>query len=128
AWDPLTMTATWTYNNALTDGSYTAKFTAASVTNSDGVKLDGNADGIPGDNYTYSFTISKPSLSLSGASNVLVGATYTLTLGVITDAGQIAPQYLIHWGDGTSSVYAASGPVTHVYPSGQVPTIAADVI
>ena len=71
----------------------------------------------------------KPTLTASGGSNVNVGAPYTLTLGAITDAGQTAPQYLVHWGDGTTSTYTASGKVTHTYGSALGPTtISVDVL
>ncbi|HET6248444.1 MAG TPA: PKD domain-containing protein [Tepidisphaeraceae bacterium] len=129
AWNPATLTATWTYAGALPDGNYSAQLIANGVTNADGVHLDGNKDGIPGDTYIYNFTVVKPTLSISGASNVNVGATYNLTLGTITDAGQTNPSYLVHWGDGTTSTATAAGVITHSYATDGGPTtISVDVI
>ena len=129
SWNASTLTATWTYSGALPDGNYSAQLSATGVKNADGVHLDGNKDGIPGDTYTYNFTVVKPTLTISGAANVNIGGTYTLTLGAITDAGQTNPTYLVHWGDGSTSPAGASGQITHVYSTGNGPTtISVDVL
>src|SRR5262249_56419650 len=63
-----------------------------------------------------------PRRALSGADHVNEGATYTLSLGTITDPGQdTVTAYVIHWGDGSSDSF--SGPPTgqdktHVYADG----------
>ena len=129
SWNASTLTGTWTYNGALPDAKYTVQFTANTVFNSDGVSLDGNADGIPGDAFSYSFTQVKPTLTLSGAANVNVGAPYSLNLGAITDAGQSSPSYIVHWGDGTTSTYANAGVVNYTYSSAVGPIkIVVDVV
>ncbi len=130
SWNPANFSATWTYAGPLPDGSYSARLPAAATTNVDGVKLDANGDGIPGDDSTYNFQQYKPSLvSLTGVANVNVNAPYTLNLGGIYDVGA-NPQYLIHWGDGNTSTYAAnSTKATYTYASAVGPTkIVIDII
>jgi len=59
----------------------------------------------------------RPTISLAGSpSAVDMGATYTLTLGTITDPGNdTVTSYTIDWGDGIS-------PATHTYTSGDTKT------
>jgi hypothetical protein len=70
-----------------------------------------------------------PTIALTGANDTNEGATYTLTLGAITDPGQdTVSDYYIHWGDGNTDHYTAAqiatllNQVTHTYadddPSG----------
>ncbi|HWE02406.1 MAG TPA: PKD domain-containing protein [Tepidisphaeraceae bacterium] len=128
-WNAATLTATYTFAGALADGSYTARLSASGISNADGVELDGGQTGIPGVDYVYSFTEVKPTLTISGAANANFAVPYTLTLGAITDAGQTSPSYLVHWGDGSTSAYAAAGKVTHSYLSAiGSTTISVDVI
>jgi Dockerin type I domain len=51
--------ATWTFpgfpGGSLPDGNYTATLLANGATNASGNRLDGNADGRPGDSYTFGF-------------------------------------------------------------------------
>src|SRR5262249_30601003 len=57
-----------------------------------------------------------PTIALQGAPDVPEGEVYTLTLGTVTDPGaDTVTQYIVFWGDGTSSQYAHGGNVTHVY-------------
>ncbi|MDB5300381.1 MAG: hypothetical protein JWO87_2044, partial [Phycisphaerales bacterium] len=130
-WNATTLTATWTFAGALPDGSYTARLTAASVLDGGGVKLDGNGDGIPGDDFVYSFTQVRPSLALTGVANVNINIPFTLNLGAVTDPGQIVQQYIVHWGDGNSTTYATSSlaTATYTYPTEVGPTkITVDIV
>lgn len=129
SWNAATLTATWTFAGALPDGAYTLKALSSAITNADGVKLDGGAVGIPGVDYSWSFTQVKPTLTLTGAANVNAGGTYVLNLGAITDVGQTAPSYVVHWGDGNTSTYATGGAVTYSYATAQgATTISVDVV
>ena len=57
-----------------------------------------------------------PLIALSGATSIEVSASYTLTLGAITDPGlDIVTSFTIDWGDGSSEQIGSSGPVTHIY-------------
>src|SRR5262249_3074097 len=57
-----------------------------------------------------------PTVALSGASNVNEGATYTVTIGAVTDPGQdTVTSYTVHWGDGSSDTYSTAGDKTHTY-------------
>jgi len=60
-----------------------------------------------------------PTIALAGAAAVNEGATYTLTLGAVTDPGaDVVTSYVVNWGDSTQSTYATAGNVTHVYADG----------
>jgi large repetitive protein len=71
-----------------------------------------------------------PVIALTGADSVNEGATYTLTLGAVTDPGtDTVTSYVVNWGDGTSDTYAAAGDVTHMYADGlSTPTITVDLV
>ncbi len=75
-----------------------------------------------------------PTMSISGADAVYEGAQYVLTLGSVTEHGtDTVSQYVIHWGDTTSStVLAADLPagrqVTHTYSDPASVTITADLV
>ncbi|MCK0505606.1 PKD domain-containing protein, partial [Aromatoleum anaerobium] len=57
-----------------------------------------------------------PLIALAGAATGLVGQTYTLGLGAVTDPGDdTVSDYLIDWGDGNTDTVAAAGDVTHTY-------------
>ncbi len=129
SWNAATLTATWTFAGALKDDAYTATISAAAAKNADGVRLDGNSDGIPGDDYSYAFTQVKPSVVVSGLASVMAHQPYTLGLGAITDAGQASPRYLVHWGDGNSGTFSNAGNITHAYGSAIGPTnIVVDIL
>jgi len=57
-----------------------------------------------------------PVIALSGAGAVDEGSPYTVTLGAVTDPGSdTVSQWIVHWGDGSTSTYASGGDKTHVY-------------
>jgi Ca2+-binding RTX toxin-like protein len=126
--DPLTFT--WTVVRP--DGS-TFQLTGASVS------FTPADDG----KYSVSFTVSEgdggavtqsativvanvaPTIAISGAASVDEGATYTLTLGAVTDPGagtdpgaDTVSRYIVHWGDGSSDTFTTAGAKTHVYADG----------
>ena len=77
-----------------------------------------NEDGTFLDAGRLSLTVDDvaPTIALLGAAVVDEGATYTLTLGAVTDPGEdIVNEYIIDWGDGSSNTFGAAGDVTHVY-------------
>jgi hypothetical protein len=60
-----------------------------------------------------------PTIEIIGAGSVNEGATYTLTLGTVTDPGaDEVTLYMVQWGDGTSDTYDSAGDKTHVYAAG----------
>jgi uncharacterized delta-60 repeat protein len=66
-----------------------------------------------------------PTITISGNSSVNEGSLYALTLGAVNDpgAGDTVSQYVIHWGDGTSSLIdaadlASNRVVQHMYADG----------
>jgi hypothetical protein len=81
--------------------------------------------------YTTVVTVTNvaPTIALDGAGSVDEGATYTLSLGAITDPGtDTVTAWIVHWGDGSSDTYGAGGDVTHVYADGPAsPTITVDL-
>src|SRR6185437_10054882 len=56
-----------------------------------------------------------PTIALAGNSTATVNSIYNLTLGTVTDPGQTVTQYVVHWGDSTTSTYSTAGSVTHTY-------------
>lgn len=63
--------------------------------------------------------VSIPTIALSGAATVDEGSQYTLTLGALSNgAGHTISTYRVHWGDGKSDDYSATGAVTHTYSDG----------
>lgn len=54
-YDSLTYKATWTIPQSLPDDQYTATLDASKITDSAAKNLDGNGDGIGGDNTTFEF-------------------------------------------------------------------------
>jgi hypothetical protein len=60
-----------------------------------------------------------PTIALVGNSTTTEGASYSLTLGAITDPGaDTVTQWLIDWGDGINNSYGSAGAKTHVYADG----------
>jgi uncharacterized delta-60 repeat protein len=65
-----------------------------------------------------------PGLTISGNASAEEGVSYALTLGATSDPGADSiSQYIIHWGDGTSSTFNASDlpanrQVQHTYSAG----------
>jgi hypothetical protein len=104
-------------------GSYTLTLAGAGS----GIKdLPGNAL-VTGASDSW---VEQPALALSGASSVNEGSAYSLTLGPLTSPNPQPPtQYVIHWGDSTTTTTTSLGTVTHVYTSGPGPeTISVDVV
>ena len=69
---------------------------------------------------THAVTVNNvaPTIAVSGAASVVLGSTYTLNLGAITDPGtDTVTSYTIDWGDGNSETVASGGDVTHDYAS-----------
>jgi uncharacterized delta-60 repeat protein len=65
-----------------------------------------------------------PTLTISGASNVAEGSSYTLTLGS-SDPGQDAiTSWTINWGDGIEVISGNPGSVSHTYADGGNPSTA----
>ena len=94
--------------NSTDDGTFTV---GLRVTDDDGTSSTDTATVIV-DNVA-------PIIALSGASNVDEGATYTLTLGAVTDPGDdTVVEYIVHWGDGNTNTYTSGGDVTHAYADG----------
>ena len=69
-----------------------------------------------------------PTMTLSGAATVAPNTSYALNLGAVVDRGSTVSQYVVHWGDGATSIYASGGVVTHLYASAQNALITVDLI
>jgi hypothetical protein len=58
-------------------------------------------------------------VSLTGAAAADANASYTLSIGAVTDPGFTVSQEIVHWGDGTSTTYNTDGTapmaVQHLY-------------
>ena len=55
-------------------------------------------------------------MSIIAPAEVDANATYTITLGGITDPGDdTLSSAIIHWGDGTTTAYSGAGDYSHVY-------------
>ena len=60
-----------------------------------------------------------PTIAVSGAASVNEGATYSLTLGAVTDPGaDTVSSYIVNWGDGGTDTYSTNGVKTHIYADG----------
>jgi hypothetical protein len=82
------------------------------------------------DSFVVTVNNVAPTIALTGADSVNEGASYTLTLGAMTDPGtDTVTSYVVNWGDGSSDTYGAAGDVTHVYADGAAtPTITVDLV
>ena len=71
-----------------------------------------------------------PTIALTGAASVPVGAPYSLTLGAITDPARTdtVTGRTINWGDGTSDVVATGGTFTHSYATSGIRTVTVDLV
>jgi len=68
---------------------------------------------------TIEVTNTAPTIALAGAAAINEGATYSLTLGAITDPGaDTVTSWTVRWGDGSSNTYTSGGVKTHVYANG----------
>ena len=92
--------------------------------------IDG--DGTHADAGSKTITVNNvaPTIALIGDDSVDEGATYTLTLGAVTDPGDdTVTTYRVDWGDGNTEDFASAGDVTHVYADGvSTPTINVSLI
>ena len=87
AYDPATFTATWTWaglaQGTLTEGYYLATLSPAGVMDDSGIPLDGNGDGVAGDDYTFAFHRLAGDASGDGMVDVgdlgILGANYGRT-------------------------------------------------
>jgi hypothetical protein len=85
------------------------------------VTITATVGGVPTVSTTFTLTVANvaPTIEISGAATVNEGATYTLTLGPVTDPGtDTVTQYIVDWGDGTTDTYTTGGAKTHVYADG----------
>ena len=101
------------------DGTYTVIVT---------VSDDDGASGV--DNFTVTVSNVAPTIALAGDASVDEGATYTLTLGAVTDPGDdTVTSWIVDWGDGDTNTYGSAGDVTHTYADGANSyTIAVDLV
>jgi hypothetical protein len=95
------------------------------------VRVTDDGDPTLHDTETITVTVANvaPTIELSGAGTSNEGASYSLTLGEVTDPGDDTVSiFTVHWGDGDTSVYTGDGVVTHVYDDGPAShTIAVDL-
>jgi len=80
---------------------------------------------------TFSLVVNNvaPTIAISGASSVNEGASYSLTLGAVTDPGtDTVSSYIVHWGDGNSDTYSSNGVKTHTYAEEGVKSITVDLV
>ena len=106
-----TSSGTWSWSYATTDGPNQSQ--TVTITANDGA--GGTAT------TTFSLTVINvaPSIAISGAPSVNEGASYSLTLGAVTDPGSdTVTSYIVHWGDSSSSTYSTAGVKTHTYADG----------
>ena len=94
------------------DGTATRSVTVDLV-DEDGTHLNrGNPLSVQVDNVV-------PTIAISGDASVAEGATYSLTLGSVTDPGtDSVSSYVVHWGDGSTDAYGSNGAKTHAYADG----------
>jgi hypothetical protein len=79
--------------------------------------------------HTVTVNTSTPSITLDGPDTVVVGDTYTLTLGTVTGSDTVSG-YVVHWGDGQDSLGDGTPPasLTHTYTSVGTDSITIDLI
>jgi hypothetical protein len=60
-WDPIAMTARWNLNTlTIPSARYEVALDASSIFDASGTMLDGNGDGIPGDNFVQELLVALP--------------------------------------------------------------------
>ena len=86
---------------------------SATATDEDGTYAAGNTVAVHVANVA-------PTIALTGAGSVNEAATYTLTLGAVTDPGtDTAINYYVNWGDSSPlETFTTLGQKTHVYADG----------
>ncbi len=94
------------------------------------VRVEDDKAGVAEAETALTVENTAPIIHLVGASTVDEGSTYTLVLGDVTDPGNdTVTAFVVHWGDGDSDMYSASGNVTHTYDDGlTTPTILVDLV
>lgn len=89
-------------------------------------------DDTSGSSITFPIVVTDvaPTIALSGAASVPVGAPYSLTLAAVTDPARTdtVTSRTINWGDGTSDVVATGGTFTHTYATSGTRTITVDLV
>jgi hypothetical protein len=82
------------------------------------------------DSFDWSAANVAPTIALSGAASVNEGASYSLTLGTITDPGtDTVTSWIVSWGDSSSDTYSSGGAKTHTYADGPATrTITVDLV
>jgi len=136
----------WTYSVDYGDGSTVETGSIAAGSNSFDIShlyTDGDANhnvsvtvtdtGNAADSDTQGFVLSvnnvAPTIAVSGALEVDVGATYTFNLGAVTDPGDdTVTSYIVNWGDSSSDTFNTAGDVTHVYNTIGNTTISVDLV
>ncbi len=136
----------WTYSVDFGDGSAAETGTIAAGVNSfdishvfaDGddvhnvsVMVADTGDAADFDTEDFDLNVNNvaPTIAVSGAPQVDVGAQYTFNLGAVTDPGDdTVTGYVVNWGDGSSNTFSASGDVTHTYAAAGDNTITVDLI
>jgi len=68
-YDASSNTATFALPGSIPTGSYVATLLARSVADASGLALDGNGDGIPGDDYSFTFQTTAGDVNLDSAVN-----------------------------------------------------------
>jgi len=113
--------AAGSFSHSYADGAATPTITV-SATDEDGTHTLGSK--------TITVNNVTPTIALTGNASVDEGASYTLTLGAVSDPGtDTVSSYIVHWGDGSSDTYGSSGNVTHTYADGAAtPTITVDLV
>jgi subtilisin family serine protease len=69
-YDSATHTATFNVNGILPDGNYLATFSGTTITDLSGNKLDGNGDGVGGDDYSFNFFFLQGDANRDGTVNL----------------------------------------------------------
>jgi hypothetical protein len=135
----------WTYSVDWGDGSVAETGSIAAGASSFDISrlfVDGNAShdvsvtvtDAEGDSDTRQFRLDvnnvAPVIALAGAAAAEAGASYTLSLGAVTDPGvDTVSGYIIDWGDGsTTQTVAVAGDITHVYTDAGDRTIAVSLV
>jgi len=85
------------------------------------------------DTVTQQFTVNvdnvTPKIALSGTSEVNIGDSYTLNLGIVTDPGDdTVASYIVDWGDGITEDFSTAGDVAHTYATVGNNTVIVDLV
>lgn len=70
-----------------------------------------------------------PTISVTGASSVLVGAAHSVTLGSVVDPGRdTIVSTVVNWGDGTTSAATPGTTLTHAYTTAGTMPVSVDLV